>query len=600
MFKSIRWRIAIPYILLLLVVMLTLGVILGRFVRQNYLAQIERELTSDAYLLSQALITPLSEQAERASLERLSGEWSDRLGARITIIDPAGNVLADSHAEQVEIENHLDRPEIAAAIRSGMGTSTRFSRTLGYEQMYVASAVQGETGLLGVVRISLPLQEIAQRQNSLVRALTGVTLPATLAALLLAVWIANAVSRPLRQLTRSAEQIAHIAPDSPGLVNRGGEIAQLTQAFHAMSRQVSSQIAALEAERSKLSAVLAEISDGLLILDAAGQVQTINRAAQDLFNVTENEAAGRSLIEVLRLHQVVDLAEAARQSGQTQTTILELPGRQLTLQVIAIPRHLDDSEPVEPGASPGSVPGVLLLFQNLTRLRRLETVRRDFISNISHELRTPLASLKALTETLQEGALEDPPAARRFLSQIETEVDALSQMVTELLELARIESGRVPLQLEPVDPAALLEGTVDRLRLQAERAGLQVSITAGDLPAVLADPVRLEQVLVNLLHNAIKFTPAGGEIRLHAGRFSENPEVFVLFSVQDTGIGISPADLTRIFERFYKADRARSSRGTGLGLAIARHLVEGHGGKLWAESTEGRGSTFYFTVPIAT
>lgn len=599
MFKSIRWRIAVPYILLILVVMLALGLILGRLVRQNYLAQLESELSSDAYLLSQALKPPMSAQADTASLEALAKQWSDHLGARLTIIDPAGNVLADSHAEQIEIENHLDRPEIAEAIRAGSGQSTRFSRTLGYEQMYVANAIQGDTGLLGVVRISLPLQEIAQRENRLVQTLTGVTLPATLAALLLALWIANAVSHPLRQLTRNAEQIAQITPDTAGLSIRGDEIAQLTQAFHAMSRQVSSQIAALEAERSKLSAVLAEISDGLLILDPAGRVQTINRAAQELFNLSESTSAGRSLIEVLRLHQVVELAETARQSGQTQSAILELPGRQLTLQAIAIPRRLAGADPASAGSPSESTPGVLLLFQNLTRLRRLETVRRDFISNISHELRTPLASLKALTETLQEGALEDPPAARRFLSQIETEVDALSQMVTELLELARIESGRVPLQLEPVDPATLLESAVDRLRLQAERAGLQVNLTTGDLPAILADPVRLQQVLVNLLHNAIKFTPSGGAIRLHAERFTENPKAFVLFSVQDTGAGISAADLTRIFERFFKADRARSSGGTGLGLAIARHLVEGHGGKLWAESTEGHGSTFFFTVPVA-
>jgi len=293
----------------------------------------------------------------------------------------------------------------------------------------------------------------------------------------------------------------------------------------------------------------------------------------------------------VRLHQAVELVQAAQESGQIQSAILELPARQLTLQALAIPRRS--------AADTGASAGVLLLFQNLTRLRRLETVRRDFISNISHELRTPLASLKALTETLQEGALEDPPAARRFLSQIETEVDALSQMVSELLELARIESGRVPLQLAEVDPAALIERAVERLGLQAERSGLQVQVSAEGLPKILADPARLEQVLVNLLHNAIKFTPSGGQITLKAERDAQNPTGFVLFSVQDTGAGIPESDLTRIFERFYKSDRSRASGGTGLGLAIARHLVEGHGGKIWVESAETRGSTFYFTVPIA-
>lgn len=591
MFKSIRWRIALPYIALILLVMLALGLILGRFMRQNYQDQLEHELSSNAYLLAQALQTPLAEHSPPEQLETLIKPWSDQLDGRITIIDPAGNVLADSHAEQVEIENHLDRPEIAAAIQTGTGSSTRFSRTLGYTQMYVAAAVQDASGLLGVVRISLPMQEIAARLERLNRTLSGATLAATLAALLLAIWIANTASRPLRELTQAAEQIAHGNQDPPAYLARGDEIAQLTQAFHAMSRQLSNQITALEGERGKLSAVLAEISDGLLILDPAGQVQTINRAAQELFEVEERVAVGRSIIEAVRLHQVVDLAQTAQESGQIQSMILDLPTRQLTLQALAIPRHIE-SESSAPA-------GVLLLFQNLTRLRRLETVRRDFISNISHELRTPLASLKALTETLQEGALEDPPAAKRFLSQMETEVDALSQMVSELLELARIESGRVPLQLQEVDPADLIERAVERLRLQAERSGLQVSISGEQLPKILADPARLEQVLVNLLHNAIKFTPSGGQITLKAEPYPARPAELIQFSVQDTGSGIPAADLNRIFERFYKSDRARATGGTGLGLAIARHLVEAHGGKIWVESQEGRGSTFYFTVPLA-
>jgi two-component system, OmpR family, phosphate regulon sensor histidine kinase PhoR len=238
----------------------------------------------------------------------------------------------------------------------------------------------------------------------------------------------------------------------------------------------------------------------------------------------------------------------------------------------------------------------LLLFQNLTRVRHLETVRQDFISNISHELRTPLASLKALTDTLQESALDDPPAARRFLQRIETEVDALSLMVSELLELSRIESGRVPLKMEAVSASDLIDQAVERLRLQAERAGLNVETTCQqDLPSVLADSSRLEQVLVNLLHNAIKFTPTGGIITVGAQLSEDN----VLFSVKDTGIGIPTDDLSRIFERFYKTDRARSGGGTGLGLAIARHLVEAHGGRIWAESVEGQGSIFYFTVLLS-
>jgi two-component system phosphate regulon sensor histidine kinase PhoR len=229
-------------------------------------------------------------------------------------------------------------------------------------------------------------------------------------------------------------------------------------------------------------------------------------------------------------------------------------------------------------------------------VRRLETVRRDFISNISHELRTPLASLKALADTLRDGALEDPPAAQRFLDRMEVEVDALTQMVQELLELSRIESGQVGFEMAQVPVVNVVRPPVERLRPQAERADLQLSVDlAPDLPPVLADAERMQQVITNLVHNAIKFTPPGGEVAISATA----GEGEVIISVRDTGVGIPADDLPRIFERFYKADRARSGGGTGLGLAIAKHIVLAHGGRIWAESVEGRGSTFYVALPLA-
>jgi two-component system, OmpR family, phosphate regulon sensor histidine kinase PhoR len=313
-------------------------------------------------------------------------------------------------------------------------------------------------------------------------------------------------------------------------------------------------------------------------------VQLINPSAESMFDIVHGEAWGRPIAEVLRNHQLIDLWRRCQESTYAQSTTIEMSPQRLYLQCVVTPLGK---------ALPGST---LFMLQNLTRLRHLETIRQDFISNVSHELRTPLASLKALTETLQEGALEDPPAARRFLQRMETEVDALSLMVSELLELSRIESGRVPLKLSPTNPCELLEQAVERLYLQAERADLTIIIDCpSNLPDVLVDATRLTQVLVNLLHNAIKFTQPGGQITAQAQLQAE----MVCFSIHDTGIGISEADMPRIFERFYKADRARSGGGTGLGLAIARHLVEAHRGAIWAESAEGKGSTFSFTIPIA-
>jgi two-component system phosphate regulon sensor histidine kinase PhoR len=320
------------------------------------------------------------------------------------------------------------------------------------------------------------------------------------------------------------------------------------------------------------------------MVDEQGAVQMINPAAEAMFSISREQAIGQSLAGALRQHQVVELWQRTQQSSAVQTITFEVASKRIYLQGIAASLEQELS---------GSV---LFLFQNLTRQRYLETVRQDFISNVSHELRTPLAALKALTETLSEGALDDPPAARRFLEQMDTEVDSLSLMVTELLELARIESGRVPLNLKPTHASQILAPAVERLRLQAERAGLEVLLDCpDDLPLVMADSQRLEQVVVNLLHNAIKFTPGGGRIEVSA-RGSLNT---VTFSVKDTGIGIARDDLPRIFERFFKVDRARSTGGTGLGLAISRHLVEAHGGNIWAESIEGRGSMFSFSIPVA-
>ena len=223
-------------------------------------------------------------------------------------------------------------------------------------------------------------------------------------------------------------------------------------------------------------------------------------------------------------------------------------------------------------------------------------MRRDFISNLSHELRTPLASLKALTETLQDGALEDPPAAQHFIGQIQIEVDALSQMVTELLELSRIESGKFSLEFRPVAPRDLLDSASKRMKLQAERVGLELRVEcAENLPNVQMDVQRMEQVLVNLIHNAVKFTPPGGEILV----FAEAGPGEVRFAVRDTGIGIPADDASRIFERFYRVDKSRTGSGTGLGLSIAKHIVEAHKGRIWVESIEGQGSTFRFALPFA-
>ncbi len=409
-------------------------------------------------------------------------------------------------------------------------------------------------------------------------------LPSLVITLLLLIWISwryfslrrsmDAYARTVRRAASGDLSTRNLPAANPDLDAAAGAVSALVESYeHRLTVQ--------DTERARLSTVLSQMTDGVLIADAEGRVRYANPAAQKLFNGGK-PLFGYTVTETIRHHRLVEAWRTCQHTREVQTDSVELPARRQFLQLVAIPDTYEG--------------GSILMVQDLTRVRRLETVRRDFISNVSHELRTPLASLKALTETLQEGALDDPPAARRFLRRIETEVDALTQMAAELLELSRIESGQVPLALRPVEPSRLLQIAVDRMHAQSERAGLTLNCACPpNLPRVSADPSRIEQVLVNLIHNALKFSHAGGSVHLAA----EASETFVRFSVTDTGVGIPSDELARIFERFYRVDRSRTGGGTGLGLSIARHIVEAHGGRIWAESEEGRGSVFQFLIPIA-
>jgi two-component system phosphate regulon sensor histidine kinase PhoR len=385
-------------------------------------------------------------------------------------------------------------------------------------------------------------------------------------SILLAAWLGWRYFNLRRGIRALTDQIKR--GDDPTESSR--DLGELASALNAQRSTFNVQLATSNAERARLSAILDQLTDGVLIADEDGRVQFANPAAEKMFG---SSLAGRSVAEAIRHHSLVDAWRRCQQTTELQSESVELPASRQFLQLIAIPdTHAG---------------GSLLL------VRRLETVRRDFISNLSHELRTPLASLKALTETLQDGALADLEAGPRFLGRMHTEVDALTQMAQELLDLSKIESGQIALVLRKVDPLAVLKSATDRMRLQAERAGVNLTVETATPPKVEADAARLEQVLVNLIHNAVKFTRRGGSVTLSASTDKES----VIFMVRDTGIGVPADDLTRIFERFYRVDKSRAGSGTGLGLSIARHIVEAHGGRIWAQSREGEGSAFFFSIP---
>jgi two-component system phosphate regulon sensor histidine kinase PhoR len=582
MLSSTRWRIALPYTALIALVTLGLTLYLSHVVRAAYIAELESRLTDEAELLADALSVQLTEPQPGADLDATVQRYAEMVGARVTVIAADGTVIGESHEDRTRMENHLYRPEVQGALSHGQGSSVRFSDTLGYDMLYVAVPISDGSDLLGFARVALSLQQVESSVGRLRWAIFAAGLTAAVLAIVLAIVIAERTARPIRALTGVAERMAQGELDVRLLPTSSDEIGQLTRAFNHMADQLEDKLTALADERAQLAAVLENMADGALIVGEEERVELINPAAARLLGSSLTEAVGRSFAQVTRHHEVIDFWKECQEPGGERIGLLEIGPGGLLWRVIVTPLEEKDKRPC------------LVILQDLTEMHRLQTIRQDFFGNISHELRTPLASLKALVETLRDGAQQDPLAARRFLDLMETEVDALTQIIQESLELSRIESGRVPLRLSPTPVAEVILPVVERLRTQAERAGVTVYCTLPEgLGEVLADEERVRQVVSNLLHNAIKFTPSGGEVEISA----ENVADEVVISVRDTGVGISREDLPRVFERFYKADRARSSGGTGLGLAIAKHIVQAHGGRIWAESIEGRGSSFHFSLP---
>ncbi len=585
MFSSIRWRIAVSYTILILTAMAGLALFLSTVTRNNALEELRSNLQSDARAVVEVARPHLQNGSDATELDMLAEQWAQLLAVRVTIISPEGDVLGESHLDANVMANHLRRPEIQQALVAGEGSSTRFSESLGEEMVYAAQPIVEGEELLGFGRVALPANTIARRISNLVNTLFSAALIISILAVLLAVVIAERTARPVRRLTAVAERMARGDLEARLFVSSRDEVGKLTRTFNNMGEELRDKVRTLDEQRNRLATVLELMADGVLITDGDGRVQLINPAAADLLNTREEAALGQTFAQVVRHYQLIEVWQRCQETGEEQTETIEIGRRDLFVQIIVTP--------LREGRE-----GSLIILQNLTPLRRLQVVRRDFISNISHELRTPLASLKALVETLRDVATDDPSASAHFLNSAEREVDSLTQMVQELLELSRIESGKVPLRLSPVNVSEVIHPAVERLAPQTERGELELYMDVPEeLPPVLVDAARVQQVITNLVHNAIKFTPPNGNISI-AAQYDGEDDVIVI-SVRDTGVGIPEVDLSRIFERFYKADRARSGGGTGLGLAIARHLVQAHGGRIWVESREGDGSVFYFSLPVA-
>ena len=424
-----------------------------------------------------------------------------------------------------------------------------------------------------VVRSELP-------GTLILAALVGGTLAAAVTACLM-----NREIRALRQVRRSTESF--LSPEGPEPFPRSGgpEVNDLSRAISDTTDALQAESRALEHDHARLVTVLASMTDGVVIVESDDTASLVNQAAADMLDVRARMEGHASLADALRDNDLVEFVRAPTSAAQPAARLLTVGATEREVHAITVPL---------------GVPGLrqrLVLLRDLTDLRQTETVRRDFVANVSHELRTPLSALRALVETLQDGAADDPAIRAEFLHGIEVEVERMSQMIAELLDLARIESGMADLDLAAVDLNQIVGPAADRLRAQAARHELTLEVVTDDQPLPIhADPDRTARVVMSLIHNAIKFTPPSGAIRVATHRTDED----AVISVSDTGNGLALDELDRVFERFYKADPSRSGAGAGLGLSIARHTVRQHGGRIWAESPGlGRGATFRVALPLS-
>ena len=574
--RTIGARLLLASIASLVVSLAVLAVAAPLAARQHETDTTGTRLAGDAAVVAELAREPLA-RGDAGGIDGLAKRIGAASGTRITIIARDGTVLGESAGDPRLMEDHATRPEVAAALEGRQGRAIRSSTTVGRDLLYVAVPVRSGETIVGVARAALPLATLDALASSLAGAVLAAGLAGAVAAAAVAFVLERAITRPLVDLTRRAS--AGTSGTDAFAVGGPEEVRRLGAALGSMADAARAARRGVESERDRLATVLAELSDAVLIVDADDRVRLANPAAERMLDA--RPLAGRRVVEVVRDHEVFEAIREARQGRDAHAQIERDAPRRL-VRVVA--------RPLQGGQ-------LLLSLQDLTTLQRLETVRRDFVANVSHELRTPIATLAAITETLDSGAIDDPGAARDFVRRMQAEIGGLAQLVEELLSLARIESGAEPLRLVPVAPARLVADAARRMSALADRAGVRLEVAAAEDGAdVLADAEKVGQVLSNLVHNAVKFTPPGGQVILA----TEARGAAVAFSVRDTGAGIDPAALPRVFERFYKSDRSRATGGTGLGLAIAKHIVQAHGGDIAAASDgPGRGATFTFTLPRA-
>ncbi|MCL4202771.1 MAG: cell wall metabolism sensor histidine kinase WalK [Pirellulaceae bacterium] len=556
----------------------------GHWQRQIVTQQMEDHLLTTAKALRSHLAT-VSDDLDRAVLQSWVDDLARQIGMRITLIDPQGIVLADSLEDPLLMENHAARPEVKQALEGDAGKAARHSNTVRMRMLYTALPLRTNGELRIVLRIAMPLHSIDEQVATIHRYLWILATAVGAVSLTLTLLGARQIMLPLSQLTDAAEAIA--AGNYKRQIPKSGndELGTLARAVDHMRRELMIQMNEQRENSQRLETVLSSMTEGILAVNADHRVLFANAASRRLLGIETAEVAGRTLLEVSRHRILRNAASEAMEKRKTVEQEFETLGaarRLLAMRTTCLPGN--------------PCPGVVIVLYDITELRRLENVRRDFAANVSHELKTPLSSIKAYAETLRLGALDDKQHNMHFVQRIEEQAERLHQLIVDLLQLARVESGREAFDIREV---ALDEVVADCESVYGERAsakGLHLEIQLPDEPVLVrADENGLVTILDNLFANALQYTPSGGRvtIRIH-GDASH-----AVLEVEDTGVGISARDQQRVFERFYRVDKARSRDlgGTGLGLAIVKHLTQSFGGEIRLRSELGQGSTFSIRLP---
>jgi two-component system phosphate regulon sensor histidine kinase PhoR len=582
------WKLYAGYVVIIVLTTVIIGVSIGRRVQRNTLEQVQQSLHSQAVLLRDLAI-PFVESPIDSAFQKRVWLLGARTSTRFTVIRADGTVIADSQENPAVMDNHGKRPEVMAALAKGEGVSTRYSRTIGEDMMYLAFPIEDRGKVIGFVRASISLEAVTQQLGQTRAVVVMVAAGAAVLALLIGFYVARRVTRPISRMTDIARAIAGGDYDQRIHTQRIDEIGSLAEALNTMTVQLRYQFETITSDRNKMAAILSGMVEGVIAIDREERIVHINVAAERILCVPGDKCVGKRVWEATRVREVSEALNGAM--NDEQLTIGEAriaaPQQEQVIQLIATPLRDANDE----------LAGALVVLHDVSELRQLETVRRDFIANISHELKTPLAAIRGLVETLIDDKQMEPDTHDRFLEKVRTQSTRLTTLVSDLLTISRLESDDATKDFQPLDLREPLSESLRALKSVSDSKRLTLSHSMPDEPVgIVGDAEALRELVDNLVGNAIKYTPSGGQVQVTLNR--ENS--WAVLEVEDNGIGITPSDQSRVFERFYRVDKARSRElgGTGLGLSIVKHVALSHGGNVSLRSALGEGSHFKVQIPL--